>query len=141
VAAIARLVTFADVDDWPGQPAGQVSFSAVLEAELVDGRRIVLLDDRGWSSGVRVAGAGVPADQWSHVTREDVVETARTVVGPDEPADGERHEDAARQHWSLLAARLEEDGIASSADDLRALPHAVVLSDRLLARIAGQARS
>jgi hypothetical protein len=137
VAAVVRLVTSTDVHDWPGQPAGQVSFSAVLKAELVDGRQIVLLDGRGWSEGARSAGGGGPSDQWSDVTREDVEETARTVVGPDEPADGESPEDAARTHWSSLAGALGEQGVAASADDLRSLPHVVVLSDRLLARIAG----
>jgi hypothetical protein len=140
VAAIARLVTYTDLNDWPGQPAGQVSCSAVLKAELVDGREIVLLDDRGWSAGVRFAGGGGPSDQWSYATREDIEETARTVVGPDEPADGESFEDAARMHWSCLAGTLEDNGVAASADDLQSLPHVVVLSDRLLGRIAGPPR-
>ena len=140
VAAIARLIICTDLNDWPGQPAGQVSCSAVLKAELVDGRQIVLLDDRGWSAGVRFVGGGGPSDQWSYVTQEDVVETARTVVGPDEPADGESYEDAARMHWSFLAGALEEHGVAASADELQSLPHVVVLSDRLLARIAGPPR-
>ena len=140
MTGITRLVTYTDVDDWPGQPAGQLSFSAVLTAELVDGREIVLLDDRGWSEGVRFVGGGGPSDQWSYVTQEDVVETARTVVGPDEPADGESYEEAARMHWSFLAGVLEENGVAASADDLQSLPHVVVLSDRLLARIGGPPR-
>ena len=140
VAAIARLITYADVNDWPGQPAGQVSCSAVLKAELVDGRQIVLLDDRGWSSGVRVVGEGTPSDQWSYVTREDVEETARTVVGPDEPVDGESYDEAARMHWSSLARALEGNGVAASADDLQSLPQAVVLSDRLRERISGPER-
>ena len=136
VTAIARLITYTDLNDWPGQPAGQVSCSAVLKAELADGRQIVLLDDRGWSAGVRVVAGSGPLDQWSYVTQEDVVETARIVVGPDEPADGESYEEAARMHWSFLAGALEENGVAASADDLRSLPHGVVRSDRLLARIA-----
>ncbi len=140
MTTIARLITYTDLNDWPGQPAGQVSCSAVLKAELVDGRQIVLLDDRGWSASVRVAGGTSLPDQWSYVTPEDVVETARTVVGPDEPADGQSHEEAARMHWSFLAGVLEAEGVAASADDLQALPHVVVLSDRLLERIVGPAR-
>ena len=136
MAAIARLVTYADLHDWPGEPASQVSCSAVLKAELVDGRQIVLLDDRGWSMSVFTAGEGAPADQWSYVTRDDVEETARMVVGSDEPADGESHEEAERIHWSFLAAVLEAKGVAASADDLRSLPHVVVLSDRLRGRMA-----
>ena len=140
VAAIARLITYTDVNDWQGQPPGQVSCSAVLKAELVDGREIVLLDDRGWSASVRFVGGGGPSDQWSYATQEDIEETARTVVGPDEPADGQSYEDAARMHWSCLAGALEANGIAASGDDLQSLPHVVVLSDRLRARIAGRPR-
>lgn len=53
--AIARLITYTDLTDWPdlidgpGQPAGQASYSAILKAELVNGHQHVLLDDRGWS--------------------------------------------------------------------------------------------
>ena len=141
MAAVARLITYTDVNDWPGQPAGQVSCSAVLTAELVDGRQVVLLDDRGWSMGVRFAGGGGPLDQWSYVTREDVEETARSVVGPDEPADGESYAEAARMHWSSLAARLQAHGVPASADELPLLAHVVVLSDRLLGRIAGPPRA
>jgi hypothetical protein len=137
VPEIARLITFADAQDWPGQPAGQVSCSAILEAELADGRRIVLLDDRGWSEGLRVAGGTAPPDQWSGLSREDLEETARTVVGPDEPVGGESQEDAARTHWSALAGVLRRHGVPASGDDLRSVPHVVVLSGRLLERIAG----
>ena len=136
VAAIARLITYTDLNDWPGQPPCQVSFSAVLKAELVDGRQIVLLDDGGWSAGVLFVAGDAPSDQWSYVTHEDIVEAARTVVGPDEPADGESYSEAARMHWSYLAGALEGHGVAASADDLRSLPHVGVLSDRLQARIA-----
>ena len=135
MAAITRLITYTDLNDWPGQPAGQVSFSAVLKAELADGRQMVLLDDRGWSESVFFAGGGRPSDQWSHVTREDIEENARTVVGPDEPVNGESHEEAARMHWSFLAAALQASGVVASADDLESLPHVVVLSDRLLQRL------
>lgn len=140
VAAIARLMTYTDFNDWPGQPAGQVSFSAVLKAELLDGRQIVLLDDRGWNSSPLLVGGGRPSNPWSYETQENVEETARTVVGPDEPADGESHDEAARMHWSFLAAALEANGVATSGDELQSLPHDVVLSDRLLRRIHRQPR-
>jgi hypothetical protein len=141
LAAIARLITYTDLNDWPGQPATQVSCSAVLKAELVDGREIVLLDDRGWSeSALYAEGRGAldqASDQWRGMTEEHVVETARTVVGPDEPADSESYEEAERMHWSYLAGVLERHGVAASPDDLRSLPHFIVLSDRLRRRITG----
>ncbi len=136
VTAVTRLITYTDVHDWVGQPPDQLSFSAVLMAQLVDGRQIVLLEGRGWSEGARFAGGGAPPDQWSSVTREAIEETAVVVVGPDEPAPGQSQEEAARTHWSYLAGVLDAQGVAASADDLRSLPHVVVLSDRLLARVA-----
>ncbi len=137
MAEVARLITCVDVDDWPDQPDRQVSVSAVLKAELSDGREVVLLDDRGWSQTTFFAGEPAAPQQWISVTREDIEETARMVVGPDEPPDGGTDEDAAQMHWSLLAGTLAERGIVVSADDLRSLAHPVALTDRLLARIAG----
>lgn len=52
MAAIRRLLTFADLD---GRDPGACSISARLVAELADGRHIVLLDDRGWTSSGGVA--------------------------------------------------------------------------------------
>lgn len=69
MAAVARLVTLVDVDDDVADPR-QMSVSARHEAVLVDGRRLLLLDDRGWSSWLHVYWDGeAPADDsW----REDV---------------------------------------------------------------------
>jgi hypothetical protein len=49
MAAVARLLTLVDVDD-EGTGGRQMSVSARHEAVLVDGRHILLLGDRGWSS-------------------------------------------------------------------------------------------
>jgi hypothetical protein len=50
--------------------------SMLHQATLVDGRRIVLLDDRGWTSeSIRSASA------------EELRKTARVVVGPDDVND------------------------------------------------------
>jgi hypothetical protein len=86
------------------------SFSAQLDAVLADGRRSVLLDDRGWSeSPVR-----------SDHAPDDLAFTARTVVGPDEGQD-------VAAYWESLAARLHARGIAADASALAALPHDVVI--------------
>lgn len=50
---VVRLVTLADVD------ARRVSVSARHEAVLEDGRRVLLLDDRGWSQTLAGADARV----------------------------------------------------------------------------------
>ncbi len=48
VAQVARLMTFVDADD-DVPDARQISVSARHEAVLDDGRRVLLMDDRGWS--------------------------------------------------------------------------------------------
>jgi hypothetical protein len=50
------------------------------EAVLVDGRHVLLLDDRGWTE------SGTP-NIWATTSVEDIVDIARTVDGPDETTD------------------------------------------------------
>jgi hypothetical protein len=125
VAPVTRLVTFVDIDvDAPRR----MSVSARLEAVLVGGRRVLLLDDRGWS----VSG---PPNIWALTSVEDLVETARMVVGPDEPFGGRSHEEMAADYWAQLTEVLREKGVVADALELKRLAHEVVLSERLLARV------
>ena len=105
-----------------------MSVSARHEAELVGGRRVLLLDDRGWS-------ASGPSNIWAMTSVEDFVATARMVVGPDEPFDGRSHEDMEADHWVQLAEVLRKQGVVADALELKRIPHEVVLSERLLARV------
>lgn len=141
---VVRLVTLAELRD-DGRP-DQLSVSAWLDAELSDGRRVPLLRDRGWSSKVIVAsyGAGAPqgtpagdgaVDPWTGTSVEEIEATARTVVGPDEPVEGESPEHAEAAYWAYLAEPLRRQGIHVEPDDLRRLPHDVVLGERLRARL------
>jgi hypothetical protein len=68
-------------------------------------------------------------------TAEDIADTARMVVGPDEPFGGRSHEDMEADHWVHLAAVLRRQGIDADPLELKRLPHEVVLSERLLARV------
>lgn len=61
------------------------------------------------------------------------------VVGPDEPSDGFSQEDAEQGHWAYLRDVLRQHGVVVDALDLRRLPHDVVLSERLLARVGHSA--
>jgi hypothetical protein len=148
MTAVARLVTFVDVDDRVDD-AHQMSVSARHEAELVDGTRVLLLDDRGWSSSALTAHwAGDVADReswlevhpdiWAMTSVEDIEETARVVVGPDEPFDGCSQEEAEEGHWTYLSGVLRQHGIVVDPLDLKRLPHDVVPSERLLARLGGR---
>jgi hypothetical protein len=124
MAAVERLITTAEADDRdPDDP--YVSVSARHEAVLADGHRVLLLDDRGWSSNQR----------WTALSVEDVEEMARMVVGPDEPPAGRSREDEEAGHWSHLAATLQDHRVIVGAGELRRLPHDVVLGERLLARM------
>ncbi|MGI5350733.1 hypothetical protein ACQEU8_21520 [Streptomyces sp. CA-250714] len=138
MTAVTRLVTHVEMSG-TGTDARSLSVSARLEAVLADGRSETLLDDRGWSSmlhggGVDEQQAGIRA--WISV--EDVEETARMVVGPDEPVDGESYEDAATAHWTHLADTLARQGVHADARELERLPHDVVLGERLWAWIADE---
>ncbi|WP_327251419.1 hypothetical protein [Streptomyces sp. NBC_01244] len=128
MTAVTRLVTYTDLDVGTTS-AQQLSVSARLEAVLADGRSVVLLDDRGWSTS---GPAGIPA----LTSTEDIEETARTVVGPDEPFDGMTQEQMAAGHWGHLAGVLGRHGVDVPAHELELLPHDVVLSERLRAWIS-----
>jgi hypothetical protein len=136
MAAVKRLLTLVDLN-YDMRHGSQTSFSACHEALLDDGRRVLLLDDRGWSSSIRRATGDsdsppdVP-DFWAVTSAEEIEETSRSVVGPDEPFGGRSQADMERDHWAYLAEILRQQGVAVNADELTGLPHDVVLSDRVL---------
>jgi hypothetical protein len=129
LAAVRRLLTLVEVAGEAADPR-QMSVSARHEAVLADGRRLLLLGDRGWTSS-----GGRNADVWSTLSVEEVENTARTVVGPDEPFGGRSHEEMDADHWSYLADVLRQQGVFVDAAELQRLPHDVVLGARLLRRI------
>lgn len=124
MTTVSRLVTFADIADRSSQ-SDEVAVSLRHEAELTDGRRVLLLDDRGWGS----------TQSWAATSVEEVQETARMVVGPDEPPEGRSQEDMETVHWASLQQIAQQRGVAIDAAELRQLPHDIVLSERLLERI------
>jgi hypothetical protein len=133
MSRVVRLVTLADVGE--GADVRRISVSARLDAVLDDGRRFALLDDRGWASTLGGAGASAVADIWAVTREHEIAETARVVVGPDEPFGGRSQDDMENDHWNALADALRAHGVVAEPGELRQLPHDVVLSDRLLARL------
>lgn len=115
---IERLLTVVDLDD---RDTRGHSAWAHLHAVLREGRRFVLLDDRGWSSSALVADRGI----------QEVKDTAKTVVGPDEPGPGETREQMEVMYWESLERKLREAGVNAEARELRALPHDVEIGERL----------
>jgi hypothetical protein len=129
MAAVVRLVTLVDIDaDRTG--ARQMSVSARHEAVLADGRRVLLLDDRGWTT------SGNVPDIWATTSVEDIEEEARMVVGPDEPFAGRSQEYMDATHWAYLSEILRRHGVVVDAEELKRLPHDVLLSERLRVRLA-----
>jgi hypothetical protein len=146
MAAVVRLLTVVDLDaNDPGPDSKSLAVSARLEAVLADGRRVVLLDDRGWGGTICVSWDREPSEQerkdaerlrgWDFMTVEEMEQTARDVVGPDEAIEDETQADMERGHWETLARVIQDQGIEVEAADLKVLPHDVELSDRVLARI------
>jgi hypothetical protein len=133
VAGVVRLLTIADLLE-RADPR-ELSVAARHEAVLDDGRHMVLLDDRGWTEGLR--GAGEDADIWEGVSERHIAETARVVVGPDEPFGGRTQREMEESHWAWLAGKLAADGVSVEPAELGRLPHDVVLGDRLRARLGG----
>ena len=129
---VVRLETVADVQR--AEDARDTSLSARLEAVLADGRRIVLLDGRGWTGSLRGFGAD-DMDVWVTSSEAEIAETARAVVGPDEAYGGRSQSEMDAGHWTTLAETLRAQGVDVTGDDLRRLPHDVVLSERLRARL------
>jgi hypothetical protein len=138
------LVTFVDLDE-SHTDRRRLSLSARHEAALADDRRVPLLDDRGWSmSPSRVAGrlaAGDPSPSRPHdvaagLSINTLEETARVVVGPDEPPSGLSQEEMEELHWTYLSSVLRQHGVVVDAAALRKVRHDVVLSQRLLRLIA-----
>jgi hypothetical protein len=124
VAQVRRLKTFVEVDEGNRTPN---SVRARLDAVLDDGTRVTLLDDRGWAGG-RI-------EDWSIA---EIEQTARTVVGPDEPllSRGETAAQMSDRHQQALRRTLSEAGFDVVEFEFDALPHDVVFGARLSRRLA-----
>jgi hypothetical protein len=133
MSRVVRLETLADIGE--DADAGRISVSARHEAVLDDGRRVLLLGDRGWAESMGGPGANEVSDIWAVTSEHQIAETARVVVGPDEPFGGHTQRDMETSHWNTLAETLRAHGVFADAWELSRLPHAVVLSDGLLARL------
>ena len=136
VVHVMRLVTFVEVADLVASPL-RLSVSARHEAVLSNGDRVLLLDDRGWSESIFTTEGSAPPDIWSSLSAGEIGDTARVVVGPDEPFDGYSQERMESNHWDTLAAVLQREGVDIEGTALSELPHEVVLGEELLARLCG----
>ena len=99
--------------------AATVDVKARHELELADGRRMLLLNDRGYGATC----------SWNESTLADVEFQVRTVVGPDEPFDEMTAAEMEAAHGEALAAVAQQHGVHVGGADLQRLRHDVVISD------------
>ncbi|MGH3500608.1 MAG: hypothetical protein ACRDQA_06885 [Nocardioidaceae bacterium] len=105
-----------------------MSLSVLHLAVLDDGRRLTLLDDRGW-------GVHGPPDVWRETSVEEIEQDARMVVGPDEPDGTDSRATTEADHWADLTGVLRQQGVLTDAEELSRLPHGVELTERLHSRL------
>jgi hypothetical protein len=114
-------------DGWPAEEIEHlveefnlgVSFDVHEFAELTDGRRLTLHEERGFTT----------SGQWRHLTLENLERDVRTTVLPDDDDTQDEHP------WEWLVALLQARGVEATAEELRLLPYGVEFSERLRARL------
>jgi hypothetical protein len=119
----ASLVIASDVPE--SHEARDQSFSVSEFVTLEDGRRVILHEDRGFTTGLRSTGRSGPGDLREPVTLESLTQDVLSVVLPDDDESTEDHP------WSWLADLARARGLNVTADDLRNLPYEVVFTDKV----------
>ncbi|GAA8848228.1 hypothetical protein DUHN55_25950 [Helicobacter pylori] len=99
--------------------ADSTHFTVLETADLADGRRVLLSQERGWTESL-ILGDVAPED--APRVAEDIRGTAGHVLGPDE---GE----ASDQQWVRLAHAAEARGLSVSPDELEAAPYSFHIRD------------
>jgi cytochrome oxidase assembly protein ShyY1 len=99
------------------------SFSVSEFVTLQDGRRVILHEDRGFTTALRSTGRTDPGELREHTTIESLTRDVLNVVLPDDDVPAESHP------WAWLADLARARGLNVSADDLRSLPYEVTFTD------------
>jgi hypothetical protein len=110
-----------------------LSFVVHEFAELANGRRLTLHEERGFNLSTMASSGPAPSDQWHYLTLEALERDVRTTVLPDNDDTQDEHP------WEWLAELLHVHGIEATAEELRVLPYDVVFSERLRARVMADA--
>lgn len=122
---VRRLRLWSDLV--PSESGSGTSFVVSEFAVLSDGRELPILEGRGWT----VFAGTLTADEYlSRLTIRDIErDIHNAVLSDDAETTGEW------QDWQHLADKLGELGVDASADQLKQLPYAIELSDRLRSRL------
>jgi hypothetical protein len=108
-----------DRSDRPGLNVSVTEF-----ADLADGRRLLLHQERGFSTSATHMSA-------EHA-RQDVL---TTVLGDDAEITGEEHP------WDWLASLISRHGVAATAEQLKAVPYVIEFGPRLSAQLTSEGRN
>ena len=126
---VVRLEAWCDFVDLVGP---QLTFRISEFAVLADGRRVLLHDQRGFTTSTHRSGHKLPVDPWGHLTLEELERSILTTVLPDDAEEtGEQHP------WDWLSGRLGAQGVNVRPEELRPVPYVVVFSERLRKRVLG----
>lgn len=94
------------------------SFSVAEFAQLDDGTKVLLHNERGFT-------IGAPSGQLRHVTAETIVQSVLNVVLPDDDESSDEHP------WTWLASLSQARNLDVTSEELRHLSYEVVLSDNV----------
>lgn len=109
-----RFVSLVEIDG--DEAARAVGLSVLHQAQLDDGPLLVVLDDRGWSAN----------QDWAMRAASEIRDTARMVVGPDEPLHGPSQADAVHGCWLFIQDIHASQDAAVPLGELQQLPRDVV---------------
>jgi hypothetical protein len=126
-----------ELPSWPGEAIENlvedfkqgISFDVHEFADLDDGRRLTLHEERGFTISLRASTGPAPSDQWRYLTLEHLERDVLTTVLPDDDDTQDEHP------WEWLAGLIRAHGVEATADEVRVLPYDVVFSERLRARL------
>lgn len=105
--------------------ASSQNFSVSEFVTLEDGRRVILHEDRGFTTALRSTGRSDPGELREHMTIESLTRDVLNVVLPDEDESAEDHP------YSWLADLARARGLRATADGLRSLPYEVTFTDKV----------
>ena len=120
---VVGLGAICDLDLRTPDKARSQSFSVSEFVTLEDGRRVILHEDRGFTTALRSTGRSDPGELREHTTIEHLTRDVLNVVLPDDDAPAEDHP------YLWLADLARARGLSVTADDLRSLPYEVTFTD------------
>ena len=120
---VVGLGAICDLGPERSTDARSQNFSVSEFVTLEDGRRVILHEDRGFTTALRSTGRSDPGELREHTTIEHLTRDVLNVVLPDDDAPAEDHP------YSWLADLARARGLSVTADDLRGLPYEVTFTD------------